>query len=251
MKHKEIFDILRYDKEGKPRENSFLEWCRKVSAMRETDGTATEHAETSEEQERRWYKILAERMLQDDLQPQQRNDETYRIRYNRDGDVVVSSKQRSWIGSMLRKFLGNKNVVFFILQHGLPELFDARVRKEKPSREMLQSILEDGMRWHASLLHSLVEHNERPGLAHARRMSDLEHTAWRRQQREACLVAQQALSRGRRLSMERDSKKRSYDEMSPTEQQLLEDFDVHRLQKQVDKTSMRVEKKAFRGSVLS
>ena len=116
---------------------------------------------------------------------------------------------------------------------------------------MLQSILEDGMRWHASLLHSLVEHNERPGLAHARRMSDLEHTAWRRQQRGACLVVKQALSRGRRLSMERDSKKRSYDEMSPTEQQLLEDFDVHRLQKQVDKTSMRVEKKAFRGSVLS
>ena len=113
---------------------------------------------------------------------------------------------------------------------------------------MLQSILEDGMRWRASLLHSLVEHNERPGLAHARRMCDLEDTAWRRQQREACLVAQQALSRGRRLSMERDSKKRSYDEMSPTEQQLL---DVHRLQKQVDKTSMRVEKKAFRGSVLS
>ena len=112
MKHNEIFDILRYDKEGKPRENSFLEWCRKVSAIRETDGTATEHAETSEEQERRWYKILAERMLQDDLQPQQRNDETYRIRYNRDGDVVVSSKQRSWIASMLRKFLGDKNVVF-------------------------------------------------------------------------------------------------------------------------------------------
>ena len=168
--------------------------------------------------------------------------------------VMLSCLQNSAVGLGVccGNFLAIKLVFcFFILQHGLPELFDARVRKEKPSREMLLSILEDGVRWHASLLHSLVEHNERPGLAHARRMSDLEHTAWRRQQREACLVAQQALSRGRRLSMERDSKKRSYDEMSPTEQQLLEDFDVHRLQKKVDKTSMRVEKKAFRGSVLS
>lgn len=114
---------------------------------------------------------------------------------------------------------------------------------------MLQSIIEYGMRWHASLLRSFVEHNERPGLAHARRMIDKEHIAWRHQRREACLVAKPALSRGRRLSMERDSKKRSYYEMSAEEQQLLEDFDVRRLQKQVDKTSTRVENKAFRCSL--
>ena len=45
--------------------------------------------------------------------------------------------------------------------------------------------------------------------------------------------------------MERDSKKRSYDEMSATEQQLLQDFDEHTLQKHVDKTSLRIEKKPF------
>ena len=140
---------------------------------------------------------------------------------------------------------------FFILQHGLPELFDAPIRKEKPSQELLQSIIEDGMRWHASLLQSLVLHKERPGLAHARRMSNLLDTVWRREKQEACLAAKQAVSRGRRLCMERDSKKRSYDEMSATEQQLLQDFDEHRLQKHVDKTSLRIEKKPFRGSVLS
>ena len=54
-------------------------------------------------------------------------------------------------------------------------------------------MLEDGMRWYASLLQSLVEHDERPG---------------------------QALSQGKRLGLERDSKKRTYDEMFATEQQI-------------------------------
>ena len=111
LKHKEIFDILRYDKQGKPRENEFLEWCRNVSAIRATDGTATKYAEASEDQERRWYKILAERMLQDDLRPEQRSNKTYRIRYNHEGCVVLSSKQRSWIGSMPRKRM-QRNKVF-------------------------------------------------------------------------------------------------------------------------------------------
>ena len=125
LKHKEIFDMLTYDKQGKPRENTFLKWCRKVYAIREADGTVQEHAEASEDQVRQWYKILAVRMLQDELLPHQWNDPRYRLRYNKKGDVVVTGKQRSWVVNMLRKFLGDKNVAFFILQHGLPELFDA------------------------------------------------------------------------------------------------------------------------------
>ena len=46
---------------------------------------------------------------------------------------------------MLRKNLGRKNVAFFILQQGIPELFDAPLRNEALSREQLQSILEDGV----------------------------------------------------------------------------------------------------------
>ena len=55
-------------------------------------------------------------------------------------------------------------MAFFILQHGLPELFDVPVRTQKPSQEMLQSILDEGMFWHASLLQSLIKHGDRPGL---------------------------------------------------------------------------------------
>ena len=39
LKHKDIFNKLTYDKQGEPRENTFLEWCRKVYAIREADGT--------------------------------------------------------------------------------------------------------------------------------------------------------------------------------------------------------------------
>ena len=102
------------------------------------------------------------------------------------------------------KKLGHKNVAHFILQHGLPELFDAPLRTIKASQEDLQSILAKGVTWHASLLLSLFEHDQRPGLAHARQMSDLRQTAWRRQKQETDLHAKQALSPRERLSKDSD-----------------------------------------------
>ena len=137
LKHREIFDILRYDKEGTPRDSCCLMWCRLIHLVREVHGPATEHAESSEIQETRCYKSLGEMMLQDDLLPHQRNEPKYQIHYDIKGNVILSGKQRSWIAAMLRKNLGHKNVSYFILQHSLPELFDAPLRKEKPSQEQL------------------------------------------------------------------------------------------------------------------
>ena len=187
-------------------------------------------------------------MLHNNLLPHQRNGRRYRIHYDRNGDVVLTGKQRSWISHMLRKNLGHKNVAYFILQHGLPELFDAPLRNEKPSQELLQSILAEGVTWHASLLLSLFEHDQRPGLAHARQMSTRE-SDFRRQKQQASSDAKQALAQGKRLCEDRDSRKRTYSEMSATEQQLLEDFDTNKLQKRVEQTSSRTEKIPFRGSL--
>ena len=100
-------------------------------------------------------------MLRDDLLPDQRNEPKYQIHYDSKGNVILSGKQRSWIAAMLRKKLGHENVAHFILRHGLPELFDAPLRNETPSQEMLQSILAEGVTWHASLLLSLCEHDQR------------------------------------------------------------------------------------------
>ena len=149
---------------------------------------------------------------------------------------------------MLRKNLGHKNVARFIFQNGFPELLDAPLRNEKPSQEHLQSILADGVTWYASLLLSLVEHDRRPGLAHARQMSTLEPD-FRRQKQQESADAKQALAQGKRLCADRDSRKRTYWEMSATEQQLLEAFDTQTFQKRVEQTSTRTERIPFRGSL--
>ncbi len=65
LKQKEMFDMVRYDKAGKPRENQFvysatrhsLKWCRRVAAIRENHSIATEHAEASEHDDPQWYNI--------------------------------------------------------------------------------------------------------------------------------------------------------------------------------------------------
>ena len=121
---------------------------------------------------------------------------------------MVSTKQRSWIENLQRRFSGDKHVAVLILHHGAPELFDAPLQRNKPTPELLQSILEDGMYWHASLLQSLVEHDERPGLAHARQMSNLEQSARANKKRQAFLVAKHKLFQGMSLPMARDSKKK-------------------------------------------
>ena len=248
LKHKEIFDVLRYDKNGAPRDSCFLKWCRRVHALREAYGAATEHAESSDDQEKQCYNILGEDMLLHDLLPHQSNDPTYQIQYNSKGIVSLSGNQRSWISLMLRKNLGHKNVARFILQNGLPELFDAPLREEKPSQEQLQSILANGVTWYASLLLSLVEHDRRPGLAHARQMSTLEPD-FRRQKQQAHLDAKQALAKGKRLCEDRDSRKRTYSEMSATERRILDDFDAKNLHTRVAETKCAVDKTSFHGSI--
>ena len=56
LKHKEIWDMVRLDKHGNEKDNSFFAWCRKVAAIREADGIAQEQT-ASEDQGRKWYKI--------------------------------------------------------------------------------------------------------------------------------------------------------------------------------------------------
>ena len=95
LKHREIFDVLRSGAEGRPKENCFLKGCRRVYALREAHGTATEHAQSSEDHETQWYKILGEEMFREDLQPRQKNDSRYTVRYSNKGgynDVCTTTQ---------------------------------------------------------------------------------------------------------------------------------------------------------------
>ena len=80
MKHKQIFDIMKYTKEGFAKENTCFPWCRKINILRiQVASTATEHAESStatahpessEDRETRWFKSLALDLLSNALLPE-------------------------------------------------------------------------------------------------------------------------------------------------------------------------------------
>ena len=76
------------------------------------------------------------------------------------------------------------------------------------------------MTWHASLLHSLLDHESHPDMANARKLASLDQRLWQQERREKKAQAREAIVQGERLVAERDSKKRTFQEMSATEQQL-------------------------------
>ena len=48
LKHKQMFDIMQYTKEGNAKEDTFPEWCRKIASLRmQVTSTVTEHAKSS------------------------------------------------------------------------------------------------------------------------------------------------------------------------------------------------------------
>ena len=167
-------------------------------------------------------------MLQKDLLPHQRKDDKYRIKYSHSGDVQLTTKQRSWIDMMLRKHLGDKKIAFYIWHHGLPRLFDAPICPHDFTKELLQSLLEETMQWHASLLRSLVEHEKRPELEQRQNLSMAEKLAWVKPRKSALEEGTKLKKQGQRLAEQRDAKKRKYEDMSATEQQILEDYDCGR-----------------------
>ena len=72
---------------------------------------------------------------------------------------------------------------------------------------------------------------------------------WPTQRRRDKSKAWVHLRQGQRLAKERDSGKRKFDEMSATEQQLVEDYDSDRLKKRYKET--KIEKlPPFRGKIL-
>ena len=88
---------------------------------------------------------------------------------------------------------------------------------------MFKNMLEEFMIWHASLLQSLLDRQENPDMKYVRRLSALNEQKWQRQRREEKNKVKERIDEGVRLSAQRDSRKRKFEEMSATELQTLED----------------------------
>ena len=92
-------------------------------------------------------------------------------------------------------------------------------------------MLEEFMTWHASLLQSLIQRHNRPDVIMARKLSDLTLGEWQRVRRQCKMEAKQRLDNGAFLAEQRDSGKRNYDDMSATEQEMVEDYDTQKATK--------------------
>jgi hypothetical protein len=270
VRHAELYAMMTEDKMGVSKDFLFLAWAKRCQAIRRevlaydattrgiarTRRIATEPATPrtlNETQTGMCYRRMGEEMLKNDLLPHQKQNPAYFPNYDEQGDVWLSSKQRSWVNSMLRRTLGDRKVAFFIWTHGLPEFF-ARVRHVRAvtcgmTKEMLQSIIEEGMEWYASLIQSLMEHESRSDLDTRRQLSDLRKSPLQDIRRKALQRCNQLKQQGKLLATARDSLKRKFEDMSPTEQIVLEDYETGKTEKH-RRAYVVAPDKPFRGELL-
>ena len=159
--HQDMWNIMTTDKEGKHKDNNYVEWCRKVDDLchdfRDYHGNATEHPLWPKvKQCSDWYYnwLLPHMLLNETTLEQQRKP-----KYHYQAGGFITSSQNSWAHSVLRKNLGDYRTVFFIFHHGLPQLLQSPHRVRLPECEFAD-IFSEFAKWHAALLMSLGEHKE-------------------------------------------------------------------------------------------
>ena len=126
---------------------------------------------------------------------------------------------------MLRKNLGDARVGQFILNNGIPSVLRVPLRYKKViNKAMLQNMLDELMQWHSSLLEYIVKKKEDPNMAIAKRLSDIDEGEWREQRRQLKYDAKQRIKDGARLLKQKETSKRTWDDMSSTEKHCMEDY---------------------------
>ena len=234
-----MWDHITRDKAGLPKEHSFAEWCQIIASHRQStaaNSAATEHAESK-------YHRLAVDILKNDLTPAQKANPLYRL-----GDSITT-KQRSLISVLFRKNLGESRLMTYIFEHGVPDLLDeSRQRKSynpnasvQIQRALLQNMLEEYMKWHASFLHYLVDLQKHPNTTIARNLSNLDMKEWQKERRSKTQETKRRLTQGAHLAALRDSRNRTFEDMSATEQQILEDYETRVTSTQLEK--LRIQKR--------
>ena len=234
----ELIDIMMLHKDGSPKDaNVTLTFMRRVAKIREKlrppwKDNATERVELDEGEVSLCYQRFGRILLTDDLLPHQKRDKMYRLRNNFEGDTYLSTFQRSFTDSMLRKFLGDKRVAFLIWQHGIPSIADNYRRVDSKVLDMgiLQRGLNECLQWYTCLANNIVVHQTQEGFDAQLSASSLDEQEQQRQQtrREALQKARDALQLGAALAKQRDDRKRSYDDMNEDEQKTLEDYETGR-----------------------
>ena len=100
-------------------------------------------------------------------------------------------------------------------------------------------MLEELMKWHASLLKWLDNRQNNPNAIVARKLSDLNEKQWQAERRRRKSELEQQLRQGAYLANLRDTHTKRFHDMSATEQRVLEDYDSEKLQNHYDEVRMR------------
>jgi len=158
---------------------------------------------------------------------------------------AVSTKQRSLVNNILRKNLGDARVGMYILNHGVPELLDAPLRRTPPPKALLQNMLAEFVMWHSSLLKWLLAREKDPNMPVAHQLSDPKLKPWRVDRQRQKWKAQQELQQGAHLAELRDIDRKRFPEMSATEQRPLQEFRDGKLKRRRD--DLRIQRPTPRG----
>ena len=170
-------------------------------------------------------------MFAKELTTKQKRDD----KYNLQKDKAITTQQRSWVSHMLRKNLGDAKVGYYILNHGVPEILDVPVRfKKVVNKALLQNMLDKFMIWHSSLLQYIVQYKAHPHMAVALKLSDLNEGQWLETRQRLKNEARKKLKDGARLSNQKDTGKRTWNEMSSTQKQLIEDYETNKSRRQYE-----------------
>ena len=99
------------------------------------------------------FRSLVDELLVTELTEEQKKDPKYQPL----NDRSISSSQRSWVNSMLRKNLGDAKVCQFILKNGIPSVLKVPLHyNEVIHKALLQNMLDELMQWHSALLQYIV-----------------------------------------------------------------------------------------------
>jgi hypothetical protein len=153
-----------------------------------------------------------------------------------------STFQRSFADNILRKNLGGKQVAIHIWQHGLPSITHTPLRKQVDAR-VLQSSMDECLRWFAVLATSIVAYESQPGL-------DIQHSLGsgvpdeqQQKRREASQRAVEALRSGKAFVEQRDHKKIKYDDTHHAKQSAIENYETGKAQRMKDGHAIKPLKK--------
>ena len=227
--HDKLWSVMKTNKEGAPKDHSFVDWCRKVALHRNNaaNNAATEHADP--------FRIMVKDIVANNLTPTQRKNPKYKLREG----ASIPSQLRSLVNVILRKNLGDAKVASYIFECGIPTLLDADLLRHPLQRANMETMLEELMMWHASLLQWLDKRQNHPNTIIARKLSDPNEKLWQAWRRRRKLQLEQQLRKGVFLAHLRDTNVKRFRDMSAIEQRVLEDHDNGKLRKRYDDVRIR------------